>query len=125
YTEIHRILRPRGRYAFQEVLAGPVQPIHSPVPWASDPALSFLSSADEMRSGLSAAGLAEIVWADLTAEAIAFAREREAAAARQQGLPPLGIHLVQGADMPTKTANSNRNFFEQRTGLAHGVYRRD
>lgn len=125
YAEIHRILRPQGQYAFQEYFAGPVQPIHFPVPWASDPALSFLASADEMRSGLRAAGLIEVMWADMTDQAVAFAREREAAAAKQQGLPALGIHLVQGADMATKTANSNRNFFEQRTGLAQGVYGRD
>lgn len=125
YAEIYRVLRPDGRYAFQEVLAGPVQPIHFPVPWASDPALSFLSSADDMRSRLPAAGLAEVVWVDVTEEAIAFARERAAAAAKQHGPPPpLGIHLVQGVDMPTKTANSNRNFFEQRTGLAQGVFAR-
>jgi MPBQ/MSBQ methyltransferase len=125
YAEILRVLRPQGRYAFQEVLAGPVQPIHFPVPWASNPTLSFLSSADDMRSGLRASGLAEVVWVDMTEEAVAFARERAAAAAKQQGpTPPLGLHLVQGADMPTKTANSNRNFFEQRTGLAHGVFMR-
>jgi MPBQ/MSBQ methyltransferase len=125
YTEIHRVLRPEGRYAFQEVLAGAVQPIHFPVPWAAEPTLSFLSSADEMRSGLRAVGLAEVVWVDMTVEAVAFARERAAAAAKQQGLPPLGIHLIQGADMQTKTANSNRNFFEQRTGLAHGIFARE
>ncbi len=125
YAEIHRVLRPQGKYAFQEVLAGPVQPIHFPVPWASDPVLSFLSPADEMRSGLRAAGLAEVMWVDMTEEAVAFARERAAVAAKQQGPPPpLGIHLVQGADMATKTANSNRNYFEQRTGLAQGVFAR-
>lgn len=125
YDEIHRVLGPQGQYAFQEVLAGPVQPIHFPVPWASGPTLSFLSSADEMRSGLRAAGFTERVWVDMTEEAVAFARERAAAAAKQQGLPPLGIHLVQGANMATKTANSNQNFFEQRTGLAHGVFVRE
>lgn len=126
YAEIERVLRPQGRYAFQEVVAGAVQPIHFPVPWASDSTLSFLSSADDMRSGLRAAGFAELIWVDMTEEAVAFARERAAAAAKRQGpLPPLGIHLVQGAEMATKTANSNRNFFEQRTGLAHGVFVRE
>jgi SAM-dependent methyltransferase len=126
YAEIHRVLRPQGRYAFQEVLAGSVQPIHFPVPWASGPTLSFLASADEMRAGLRAAGLAELVWVDVTAEAVAFARGRAAAAAKQRGAPPspLSLHLVQGADARLKTANSNRNWFEGRTALTQGVVMR-
>ena len=34
YAEIHRVLRPDGRLAMHEMLAGPVSPIHFPVPWA-------------------------------------------------------------------------------------------
>jgi SAM-dependent methyltransferase len=34
YGEIHRVLRPGGRLALHEILAGPVSPIHFPVPWA-------------------------------------------------------------------------------------------
>jgi MPBQ/MSBQ methyltransferase len=32
YREIHRILRPGGRLALHEIMAGPIQPIHFPVP---------------------------------------------------------------------------------------------
>ncbi len=42
YAEVRRVLRPAGRLAFHEIMAGPVQPIHFPVPWAHEPAISFL-----------------------------------------------------------------------------------
>ena len=32
YAEIRRVLRPGGRMAMHEFLAGPVSPIHFPVP---------------------------------------------------------------------------------------------
>jgi SAM-dependent methyltransferase len=42
YAEIQRMLSPGGRLALHEILAGPLSPIHLPVPWARDPALSHL-----------------------------------------------------------------------------------
>src|SRR5689334_10536017 len=54
YAEAHRVLRPGGRLSFHEVMAGPVQPIHFPVPWAREPAMSFLRPAAEVRSVLAA-----------------------------------------------------------------------
>ena len=47
FSEIRRVLTSGGRYAFQEITAGPQQPIHFPVPWASSTEMSFLSSAAE------------------------------------------------------------------------------
>ena len=35
YNEVHRLLRPAGRYALAEVMAGPVTPMHYPMNWAS------------------------------------------------------------------------------------------
>ena len=42
YAETQRVLRPGGRLALHEILAGPVSPIHFPVPWARDPDLGSL-----------------------------------------------------------------------------------
>jgi SAM-dependent methyltransferase len=66
YSEIHRVLPSGGRLALHEIMAGPVQPIHFPVPWARDPAISFLRPPEEVRSLLARAGFREVEWVDVT-----------------------------------------------------------
>ena len=39
YEEIFRVLRPGGRYAFQEMAAGNMSTSYFPLPWATDPAV--------------------------------------------------------------------------------------
>jgi sarcosine/dimethylglycine N-methyltransferase len=56
YGEIARVLKPGGRYAFQEMTAGRVAPTYFPLPWATDAAENFLVSAEEMRSLLGGCG---------------------------------------------------------------------
>ena len=49
YAEVHRVLKPGGRFAFQEMAAGATATSYFPLPWATDPAESFLVSTEEMR----------------------------------------------------------------------------
>ena len=56
YEELARVVRPGGRFAFFDVLAGPNQPIHFPVPWATDPSFSFLLSPEVTRDLIAQAG---------------------------------------------------------------------
>ena len=56
YTEIYRVLKPDGRYAFQEMAAGKMATPYFPLPWASDAADSFLVTADETRAVLGEVG---------------------------------------------------------------------
>src|SRR3712207_2695909 len=68
YAQIQRILRPGGRLAMHEILAGPVSPIHLPVPWARDPALSHLRPPAQTRALLRETGFRELAWIDETAQ---------------------------------------------------------
>ena len=58
YSEICRVLKPGGRFAFQEMAAGKAATTYFPLPWASDPADNFLVSVEEMGSLLGESGFA-------------------------------------------------------------------
>ena len=56
YTEICRVLKPGGRFAFQEMTAGSEDLLDFPLPWAKDPSDNFLLSANEMKNMLEELG---------------------------------------------------------------------
>src|SRR5207249_2366839 len=126
YAEICRVLRPGGRLALFEVMAGPVQPIHFPVPWAPDAAISFLSPREEIRALLRETGFAEVAWVDVSRSSLEWFRRRVAAAATAGAAPPpaLGIHLLLGPLFGPSFRNFARNLEEKRLAVAQAVRKR-
>jgi ubiquinone/menaquinone biosynthesis C-methylase UbiE len=124
YREIHRVVRPGGRLAFHEIMAGPEQPIRFPVPWAPEPTISFLRSPAEIRGLLKALGFRERAWKDTSDEAIGWFRQRVAAAKAAQSPPHLGLHLLLGASAPQMFGNVLRNLEEGRVRTIQAVFER-
>ena len=116
YAEMHRVVRPGGRVAIYDVVAGDTAPLHFPVPWSSSPETSFLVTPESMREGLERQGFRTTSWIDCTEAGVAWFAAMQAA---QAGGPPpaLGLHLAMGPDFRLMAANLGRNLKEGRARL--------
>lgn len=120
YEEMHRVLKPGGKLAIYDVLAGPSGDVLFPVPWARTPDTSFLVAPEELRGLLEDAGFSISEWSDTTEAArtwfVALAEK-----IRQEGFPPLGFHLLMGTDFQAMAQNQGRNLQEGRIVLGQVV----
>jgi len=123
YGEMHRMLRPGGRLALQDVAAGPGGEPYYPTPWASDKSISFLFAPQSTRAALERVGFRVVAWQDTTQEALEQQTAR-AKALDSGSLPPLGLHILIGEAFPTVTKNTLRNLQEQKVQLLNAVLER-
>jgi SAM-dependent methyltransferase len=123
YQEIHRVLRPGGRLALHEIMAGPASPIHFPVPWARDPSISHLLPPETIRALIATTGFEESSWTDETASATEWFHQRLSETA-SEGPPPLGPHLLLGPDFGEIFRNQALNLGEGRISVIQGVFER-
>ena len=117
YSEIVRVLRPNGYFAMYDVLAGPVSPIHYPVPWATDSSISFLATPDKLRELLEASGLHILNWRDTSEIGQRWFKEVAAKMQQQGGNPVLGFHILLGPDFRVMAQNQVLNLNEKRIVL--------
>lgn len=123
YSEIRRVLRPGGRLALHEIMAGPNSPIHYPVPWAREPSISHLQPPETARALISATSLTELAWTDETASATDWFQRRPRSTPPTNP-PPLGLHLLLGADFGDMLRNQALNLNENRIVVIQAVFER-
>ena len=120
YAETRRVLRPGGRLAMHEIVAGPGGSLHFPVPWAADAAISFLRSADATRAIVDAAGFAADVWEEVTDASLAWIEVRLAAASHGPP-PPLNVAVIAGPGLGPALRVLARNLAEGRAAVIEAV----
>jgi SAM-dependent methyltransferase len=122
YAEMHRVLRPGGRLAIQDVAMGDGDELDFPVMWADRPEISFLHTPDETLAMLEAADFRVMQWNDNTEVAVAEAEaERRRIASDPAGPPILGIHVVVGPSFREKMRNSQKAMVDGRIRLINAV----
>lgn len=121
--EIVRVLRPGGHLALYEIFAGAEDECHFPVPWADGPSVSFLAAPDAFRETVEEAGMDVVQWTDCTEEAHAWFKKM-IEKVKQDGPPPLGIHLLMGSGAKEKMKNVARNLGENRIVVATATARK-
>jgi len=118
YGEIYRVLKPRGRYALQEIAAGKTAMSYFPVPWASDPSDSFLVTIEEMRSLLGECGFVTGLLED--ASDVQLSRTTANATPAAPGQLSLAVFVD---NVQQKVANARRSLEEGEVRFVRGVFR--
>jgi ubiquinone/menaquinone biosynthesis C-methylase UbiE len=120
YKEMYRVLKSGGTLAIYDVLAGSSESVIFPVPWARTSDASFLIQPAELHQLLVNTGFTVTDWTDTT-EAAREWFVRLAEKIKNQGLPPLGFHILLGNDFQLMAQNQRRNLEEGRIVLAQVI----
>jgi SAM-dependent methyltransferase len=105
FAEVHRVLRPGGRFGVYDIMRVSAGEVSYPVPWASDGSHSFVQDPTAYRTALASAGFVVTEERDRAEFALDFFAALKARAAESGGPPPLGLHLIMGSEAPGKIAN--------------------
>lgn len=102
---VHRALRPGGFFAIYDVMQVGAGTIDFPVPWSSQPETSFVATPAAYRAALEGAGFTVFAERERRQFALNFFANMRTRMAQSGGPPPLGLHILMGANAAQKTAN--------------------
>jgi ubiquinone/menaquinone biosynthesis C-methylase UbiE len=105
FAQVKRVLKPGGFFGIYDLMRiGPGELIF-PVPWAATGATSFVAADADYRRLLTEAGFKVLNERERRAYALEFFAKTKARIA-ETGLPPLGTHIVMGADFKQRLGNT-------------------
>jgi len=108
YREVCRVLRPGAWMALSELAKGQGGDPDYPTPWASSARTSFLSTPDEIRRDLLAAGFEVIRLHSSAEETLAFGARSRAMVQRGQKPPHRAVMLIHGGIASQMVANTSK-----------------
>jgi SAM-dependent methyltransferase len=104
-AEVWRVLKPGGVFGVYDVMRMAEGDLTFPVPWATSSDTSFVATPSEYQKALADAGFVLKDEHNRAAVATGFFKDLEGVAARDEGPPPLGLHILMGPDAPSKVRN--------------------
>ena len=119
YEEVCRVLKPGGRFAFQEMSAGVVDASYFPLPWATDSADNLLISAEEMHSLLGECGFVAEYFEDVSDTQLNPTASSDPRVSAQAQLS-LSVYVD---DLAQKAENATRSLKEGQIRFVRGVFR--
>jgi sarcosine/dimethylglycine N-methyltransferase len=122
YAEALRILRPGTVFAFSHYGSGLKGEPDYPLPWAAGPATSFLSSPEETREQVLAAGFEIVIFRDKTEDVLPDLQENRRRL-QEYGLPPLGLQTLMGERIRELQINVARSVEEGRLTVIEALAR--
>jgi len=102
------VLKQGGWAVLAEIAKGAGGDLEYPTPWARTGATSFLSTADETRRSLTAAGLDIVAMQDTREQALAYGARARAMVERGEKPPHRAVQLIHGGIAQAAMANSSR-----------------
>jgi len=127
YSEVCRVLKPGGRFAFQEMTAGKEDAtFYYPLPWATDPADNNLITIEAMRTVLSDCGLLSEIFED--ASDMILNSPHPVSSTPGSATPPVTPQAQLGLsvfvdNLSEKATNARRSLQEGQTRFVRGVFR--
>lgn len=97
YAEVARVLKPKSRFVVYDIIAADDEPeIAFPMPWATDPADSFLVTEKQLTALITDAGFEINQVIDQTDQGLGFIEETIRRIQEMGGPPPLSLATVLG-----------------------------
>jgi SAM-dependent methyltransferase len=120
YAEVSRVLKPGGRFAFQEMAAGESVTTYFPLPWATVASDNFLISAEEMHSLLGECGFVAETFEDAS-DTILNSPPPVSAAPSMNPQAQLGLSVFVD-NLAEKAANARRSLQEGKIRFVRGIF---